>query len=157
METLFILIDDDQKPLQIPLFSQFCSKSWNEFINPHIKLMNECVLWNLVFSALQVLPTIYSTPLSNLWWIPDPVFKCFITAMKSGSWRQFKQYHSTCMWVSIRLPFTGLVYPSQEFIIDWRVVSMIGISCTLLLLKPIKLVTTKSTEVHEFYGKNRRR
>ena len=44
--------------------------------------------------------------LSNLWWMPNSFCMGFDTAMKTGSSRRFKQYPTTYIWVSSRLPFT---------------------------------------------------
>ena len=49
-----------------------------------------------------------ATQLSNLWWIPNSIRIGFGPVMKTGSSRQFKQYHPTpYMWVSSRLLFTA--------------------------------------------------
>ena len=44
--------------------------------------------------------------LSILWWLSNSVSYGFDTAMKTGSWRQFKRYPTTCIWVSSYLSFT---------------------------------------------------
>ena len=47
--------------------------------------------------------------------MPNSVGIGFGPAMKTGSSRQFKQYPTTYMWVSNRLPFTHTVKPTHLF------------------------------------------
>ena len=95
---------------RIPLYD-LCDTVWVCCALFKNKVLTTTCLWdynklNSHAARFNFWDLLYCTQLSNLWWMPNSVSKCFGTAMRTGSSRRFKRYPTTYMWVSSWFPFT---------------------------------------------------